>query len=348
MNKFRKILAHALVTLFVITSAITPLPGIQSCSQTIAEASTGDYIEGKASTLVNFKWDGRAVVNVNNNKPQFKKSYKTYKKTYFHAAGLDKYDRPHTVRAVLGSETVNNGYRESIGQFKPAGWQTVKYPDIIDGLYVFNRCHLVGQAISAGKYSSTVNSKLNLVTGTRYMNVDGMEPYENEILSYLKSGRGHILYQVTPLYKNEELVCRGVWMQAYSMEDKGKAISFNIYCPDVQPGIKIDYSNGDTEVKNNAVDEMNLALKYGATSVKDDGSGNDSKSYENTSKSVNTPAVSSSSEKHEYVVTLTTKKFHLPTCRYVKNIKPANKKEGTYNRNDLINEGYVPCKVCNP
>lgn len=328
MNKIKHFLTYTFVALFVAISVIAPLPPIKSSGIT-AFASTGDdYVAGKVSTLLRLKWNGRASAEVNNNKPQIKKRYLTYKKTYIRAAGLDEYGRPHTVRAVLGPETLNNGYRVSVGKIKPVGWQTVKYPDIVEDMYVYNRCHLIGQAVSAGKYSKTVNSKLNLVTGTRYMNYDGMLPHENELLDYLRSGKGHVVYQVTPIYNDDEIICRGVWMQAYSMEDKGKAISFNVYCFDIQPGIKINYGNGDTSIKNNAAREMKLALKYGAMSVKSDGN--------------------LSSSGTVYVINLASKKFHLPSCESVKFIKSKNMKKGRYDRDVLIKKGYVPCKTCKP
>ena len=354
--KFKKFIAGMMISVLALTGVITPLPDNvfpASGELTItAYAATDSYIAGKESTLADLKWDGRASISINNNKPQFKKRFRTFKKVYVKAAGLDKYGRPHSIRAVLGPETVNNGYRESIDQFKPAGWQTVKNADIVDGLYIYNRCHLIGQAISAGKFSNTVNSKLNLVTGTRYMNVDGMEVYENALLEYLRNDDCHVLYQVTPVYKENDLVCRGVWMQAYSMEDKGKDIAFNVYCPNVQPGIKIDYSTGKVSVKKNAYDEMELALKYGATSVNEDGIGAAGDKTDNTVKSTDGSSYSNQSDNakntQEYVIATSTKKFHYPSCRYVKTIKEKNKKVGNFDRDELIKEGYVPCKVCQP
>lgn len=342
MSKLKKFL-YALLAATVLSTAVAP----QMSNVTAIYAKDGTSITNlqvKSSELLAYKWDGKAYATVNNNKPTFKKRYLAYKKIYIKAAKLDKYGRPHTVRAVLGPETVNNGNRDSIGQFKPAGWQTVKYADIVDGLYVYNRCHLIGQAISAGKYSSTVNSKLNLVTGTRYMNVDGMEPFENSILYYLRSGKGHVIYQVTPLYKGNELVCRGVWMQAYSLEDKGKSISFNIYCPNIQPGINISYADGSVNVKSNAEEEMMLALKNGAVSVKDISGGTSS---ENSSETNSKDSISETG-KQEYVLNTNTKKFHRPDCKSVKDIKSKNCERGKYNRNALINEGYSSCKNCNP
>lgn len=357
-QRFIKGIAAAILAITTVVTPITPVnPLLHNTVTASAYAATGDYIEGSAKSLLKLKWNGQAVVEVNRNRPQFKKSLLRYKKVYIKAAGLDRYDRPHSVRAVLGNETVNNGYRESIGQFRPAGWHTTKYADYIDGLYVYNRCHLIGQAISAGKFSNTVNSKLNLITGTRYMNVDGMEGYENDILSYLRSGKGHVLYQVTPIYKDDELVCRGVWMRGYSMEDKGKSISFNVFCFNVQPGISINYADGSTAVSKDAMNEMKLALRYGATSVKSEAStptssgsaGNSAKVPKDSGTSKSTKGSDSKADtKREYVLNTNTKKFHLPDCKSVETIKPGNYASGKYNREELISEGYKPCKNCNP
>lgn len=222
----------------------------------------------KAYELADIRWDGRASIPVNDNKPQFKTSSLKYKKTFVNATGKDEYGRPGTVTAVLGNEIVNYGGRKDIGHVKPAGWVTVKYPDIINGMYLYNRCHLIAQSLAAGKYEDVINSDRNLITGTRYMNVDGMEDYEMLILDYLKNDRYHVMYRVQPIYNGNEPICRGVWMQASSMEDKGRSLRFNVYCPNVQPGVTISYRTGKSKENNNSK-EIALALKHGATSVKE-------------------------------------------------------------------------------
>ena len=130
--------------------------------------------------------------------------------------------------------------RESIGQIRPSGWQTVKY-DVVDGKYLYNRCHLIGYQLTAENAN-----KNNLITGTRYLNVEGMLPFENLVADYVKETGNHVLYRVTPVYEGEELVARGVLMEAWSVEDQGAGVCFNVYCHNIQPGIVIDYANGDS------------------------------------------------------------------------------------------------------
>lgn len=130
--------------------------------------------------------------------------------------------------------------RGEIGSVKPSGWHTVKY-DGIDGNYLYNRCHLIGYQLS-GENSNT----RNLITGTRYMNVEGMLPYENKTADYIKSTGNHVLYRVIPIFEGDNLLASGVTMEAYSIEDAGKGLSFCVYCYNVQPGITINYVNGDS------------------------------------------------------------------------------------------------------
>ena len=129
--------------------------------------------------------------------------------------------------------------RGSIGQVKPSGWKTAKY-DFVDGKYLYNRCHLIGFQLTG----ENANEK-NLITGTRYMNVDGMLPFENEVADYVASTGNHVLYRVTPAFVGTELVARGVEMEACSVEDDGRGVCFHVYCYNVQPGVEIDYATGE-------------------------------------------------------------------------------------------------------
>ena len=129
--------------------------------------------------------------------------------------------------------------RGSIGQVKPSGWHTVKY-DCVDGKYLYNRCHLIGYQLTA----ENPNDK-NLITGTRYLNVDGMLPFEKLVADYVKETENHVLYRVTPAFIGSELVARGVEMEAYSVEDEGRGVCFHVYCYNVQPGVEIDYATGE-------------------------------------------------------------------------------------------------------
>ena len=135
--------------------------------------------------------------------------------------------------------------RESISSIKPSGWKSVKY-DIVDGKYLYNRCHLIGYQLTAENAN-----KENLITGTRYLNVEGMLPFENQVAEYIRKTKKHVLYRVTPIFENENLVASGVNIEAQSIEDNGNGICFNVYVYNVQPGIEIDYKTGISSLKNN-------------------------------------------------------------------------------------------------
>lgn len=147
--------------------------------------------------------------------------------------------------ACIGKDIMPTEERGSIGQVKPSGWKTVKY-DFVDGKYLYNRCHLIGYQLTGE--NANVD---NLITGTRYLNVEGMLPFENMVADYVKETGNHVLYRVTPIYNGQELVARGVQMEAYSVEDNGEGISFNVYCYNNQPGVTIDYATGESVLSEN-------------------------------------------------------------------------------------------------
>ena len=180
-------------------------------------------------------WNGQPYAVLNNNVPEFD----DLKDTTEHYDDLDSLGRCGTCYALLGKETMPTEPRGKIGMIKPSGWHTVKYNNI-DGRYLYNRCHLIGYQLSG----ENANEK-NLITGTRYLNVEGMLPFENEVADYIRTGR-HVLYRVTPIFVGNDLVATGVKMEAKSIEDD--EIQFNVFCFNVQPGIKINYTTGESEV----------------------------------------------------------------------------------------------------
>ncbi len=188
------------------------------------------------------EYTGDPYVSVNGNKPDFTEedmtdqSFETY-------SDLDILGRCGAAFACIGQDLMPTEERGSIGQVKPAGWHTVKY-DIVDGMYLYNRCHLIGFQLTG----ENANEK-NLITGTRYMNVQGMEGLESEVAGYIKRTGNHVLYRVTPVYKGVELIARGVLMEAYSVEDNGAGICFAVYAFNVQPGVEIDYLTGDSHLQ---------------------------------------------------------------------------------------------------
>ncbi len=177
-------------------------------------------------------------VVINNNKPFFTDEEKATTDTFEFYSELDSLGRCGMALANVCKELMPTAERESIGQVKPTGWQTAKY-DHVDGKYLYNRCHLIGFQLTG----ENANEK-NLITGTRYMNVDGMLPFENMIDDYVDETENHVLYRVTPVFEGDELVARGALMEAYSIEDEGEGICFNVYVYNNQPGVVIDYATG--------------------------------------------------------------------------------------------------------
>lgn len=183
-------------------------------------------------------YQGKPYLEINLNEPFFEKEdFSTESFEYY--APLDVLGRCQGAVANLSIDTMPTDKRESIGQIKPSGWQTARYDDLIQDRYLYNRCHLIAFQLSG----ENANEK-NLITGTRYMNVEGMLPFENEVADYIKETGNHVLYRVTPIFQGNELVARGVLMEAYSVEDHGWGIQFNVYVFNVQPGIDIDYMTG--------------------------------------------------------------------------------------------------------
>lgn len=279
------------------------------------------------------EYSGQPVYIVNNNIPYFTSAeMKLGKNSFENYSDLDSLSRPQVAFASLSSDTMppEGSEREEIGQVKPVGWETTKY-DCINGNYVYNRCHLIAWCLS----NENANEK-NLITGTRYMNVDGMLSYEEMTAKYLDNHpNNHVLYRVTPYYTDNNLVCNGVLMEAYSIEDQGKGIQFCVYCYNVQPGIDINYTTGKTSYSGNFLDISSSSVNYTLSS--------------NTSGNINSDnADTNNNISSEYILNSNTMKFHLPTCSSVSQMKEYNKKTYTGQREDLIAQGYMPCKNCNP
>lgn len=181
-------------------------------------------------------------VELNNNVPFFKDDEIT-DISYENYSELDSLGRCGVTVSCIGKDLMPTEERGSIGQVKPSGWQTVKY-DFVDGKYLYNRCHLIGYQLTG----ENANRK-NLITGTRYMNTEGMLPFENMVADYIKETENHVMYRVTPIFKGDELVARGVLMEAKSVEDNGKGIEFCVYVYNNQPGVEIDYLTGKSSKK---------------------------------------------------------------------------------------------------
>ncbi|MDR0879675.1 MAG: DNA/RNA non-specific endonuclease [Clostridioides sp.] len=191
------------------------------------------------------EFTGEPYVVINDNKPYFKDidssgttlSWESY-------SDLDNLGRVGVANALIGRDLMPTSKRESIGQVKPSGWQLIRYDDLVNGNYLYNRSHLIAFELAG----ENANNK-NLMTGTRYFNVTGMLPFENSVAQYVKKTNNHVRYRVTPIFVGDELVARGVEMEAYSIEDSGRGVSFNVYVYNNQPGIEINYSDGTSRRK---------------------------------------------------------------------------------------------------
>ena len=253
------------------------------------------------------EYSGEPYVPINNNEPEFTENELTEEAVERYSQ-LDEQGRAQIAEATIGQELMPTEKRESISEVKPSGWVNKKYENV-DGGYLYNRCHLIGYQLTA----ENANEK-NLITGTRYMNVEGMLPFENMVADYIKETDHHVRYRVTPIYKGDNLVASGVQMEGESVEDQGESISFNVYVYNVQPGIEIDYATGDsrkmTETANESAD-----LETGEMT---------------------------------YILNTNTKKIHKLDCTSVSEIQKENRQEVTKSKIELIGEGYEPCKRCKP
>ena len=188
------------------------------------------------------EYTGEPYAEIGGNIPSFTREMMTAKSRESYSK-LDLLGRCGVAFANIGRDLMPTDERQSIGMIKPSGWHTVRYDDLIEGKYLYNRCHLIGYQLTGENAN-----ELNLITGTRYMNTEGMLPFENRVAEYVSSTGNHVLYRVTPIFKGHELVARGVQMEALSVEDDGKGICFNVFVYNVQPGITIDYATGDSRL----------------------------------------------------------------------------------------------------
>ncbi len=184
-------------------------------------------------------YSDKPYAEINNNIPFFK-DYEIISGSFEYYSTLDELGRCDVCMASIGTDIMPTKKRESISSVTPSGWQSVMY-DNIDGDYLYNRCHLIGFQLTG----ENANER-NLITGTRYMNVDGMLPFENMICDYIKKTGNNVMYRVTPVFTDNNLVADGVLLEAYSIEDYGKGICLCVYCYNVQPNIKIDYATGNS------------------------------------------------------------------------------------------------------
>ncbi len=262
------------------------------------------------------EYTGKDFEIINNNIPLFSDEYLSSQSYEFYG-DLDSLGRCTVGIANISKDIMPTEKRGSIGMIKPSGWHLDKY-DFVDGKYLYNRCHLVGYQLSG----ENANEK-NLITGTRYMNIGRMLDIENQVAEYCRTSNNHVLYRVTPIFVGNELVARGVLMEAKSCEDNGHSICLCVFCFNVQPNVTIDYATGNNKLNGTATTTQKPAATTKASATTQ---GNSTTVY--------------------VILNTNTKKYHEASCSSVSKIKAANKQEYRGTIDALIAQGYSPCKIC--
>ena len=299
---------------------------VAEASETISEKQTIEKTElsEESSNKTDLDsipvYSGSPYVTINDGKPFFNESEYTTK-SFERYSPLDNLGRCGVAYANIGKDIMPTEDRGSIGMIKPSGWHSIRYENV-DGKYLYNRCHLIGFQLSAENANES-----NLITGTRYLNVEGMLPFENMVADYVKETNNHVLYRVTPIFKGENLLASGVLMEGWSVEDDGNGICFNVYCYNVQPGIKIDYATGESE----AVDG---SAPYGSSAAVTTPKKETNQQTQNASPTVN------------YIANKNSKKLHYTWCHSVDQMKESNKVYLSCTREQALSQGYSPCGNC--
>jgi DNA-entry nuclease len=282
------------------------------------------------------EYSGEPYAVVNGNVPYFSASELTAE-SFEDYSELDSLGRCGAAYASIGTDLMPTEERGAIGQVKPSGWHTVKY-DCIDGMYLYNRCHLIGYQLAG----ENANVK-NLITGTRYLNVTGMLPFENMVTDYVKETGNHVMYRVTPVFDGNNLVASGVLMEGESVEDGGDAIEYCVFVYNVQPGITIDYATGDSHLTDGETEAYE-----GSTAVQETQAVQKNTATETEAAAQETAASAQETQSVTYILNTNTKKFHYPSCSSVSQMKEKNKKSFTGSRDEAIAQGYAPCGRCHP
>ena len=286
------------------------LVALSSCTFTAPEAPPG-YVPNIPNVNLSLddvpEYSGEAYVSIGDGIPRFtEEDFTEFSFEYY--SPLDSLGRCGVTVACIGRDIMPTEERGSIGQVKPTGWHTVKY-DIVDGKYLYNRCHLIGFQLTGENAN-----RQNLITGTRYLNIEGMLPIENQIADYVKETGNHVLFRVTPIFDGVNLLAHGVHMEAFSIEDGGEGICYSVFAYNVQPGIVINYETGENYL----------------AAITPDSPGADAE------------------DNADYILNTKSKKYHKPSCSYATSMSDANRAEYTGTKEELEIEGYTPCGICKP
>lgn len=370
-------IAAALAALALAFSFALPATG---CSISISDSSAGtgssisstDGSSGKGArsaqaTIADIPaYTGALCIDINHGEPGFTAQDEA-RETFMQFSDLDFEGRCGTAFARIGPDTVSSEMRGDISQVHPSGWVQRKYSFVDDGM-LYNRSHLIAHQLCG----ENANEK-NLITGTRTFNAVGMLYYEELVGDYVRSTGNHVLYRVTPLFAANDLVARGVQMEAKSVEDNGEAIQFNVFVYNVEPGVAIDYvtgeswessetpqvtSKGSATITTAAAARADKAAAGSANGSKaddgsssesgGDGTGSESNTSDANGAGSNNASSQGASEQQDYILNVKNKKFHKPNCSAASDISSANKQDFTGTRDQLIARGYSPCGICKP
>ena len=316
-------LALALAGYIIVTEAIFPtrlqLPG--------------DYV------ILGYEippYAGKDYIIINNNEPEFDNEQLTTS-VFVSFSPFDELDRTGSGIACLGPETLPKDPKGDIGNIRPSGWHTVRYDDLIEDKYLYNRSHVIGYFLSGDN-----NTPENLFTGTRYLNAGTMLQFEIKVGDYIEKTGNHVLYRVTPKYQDDDLVATGVHMEAMSVEDGGAGLHFNVFVYNIQPGVLIDYRTGESRRAPDYQKDVSRTVHFNDTG---------DQNVQSKENGINpTPKVIDEDDLSTvtYVLNTNTKRFHLPACDSVAEMKSKNRELFYGSRDEVIAEGYVPCGRCKP
>jgi DNA-entry nuclease len=318
MKKYTRSLFALLALLLCLTGCTQAVPPaktapVEHTETTEAQAaSSTENVEVPIYTLDDLPdYSGSPYVELYGNVPEFSEDQFTTESYEFYT-DLDQLGRCGTCYANIGQDLMPTEERESISSVHPSGWVQAQY-DCVDGKSLYNRCHLIGFQLTGENANDH-----NLITGTRYLNVEGMLPFENQVAAYIKTTGHHVLYRVTPVYEGSNLVASGVQMEAASVEDE--EIRFNVYCYNVQPGVEINYLTG----------ESCLADEAARQTIEQEDQGDQEE------------------DSCDYVLNTSSLRFHLPDCSGISDMKAENRQDYIGTREELIAQGYTPCRICEP
>ena len=362
-------LAALLLAVSLCLPSLSGCAGIESVANGGSAASSQQVSSGNAAAKLSDipEYSGALCIDINEGQPGFSAD-DAARRSFLDFSELDFEGRCGTAAGLIGPETVSNAERGDISQVHPSGWVQHRY-SFVDREMLYNRSHLIAHQLCG----EDANER-NLITGTRTMNAVGMTYYEELVGNYVRRTNNHVLYRVTPLFAANDLVARGVQMEAESVEDGGQAIRFNVFVYNVEPGVKIDYVTGDNwessevpavKTKGEATTTRgtggDAALSQYAASKGEAGASDTNGSLDTSSNTQAAPSGSSdtktssdssssanTAEQQTYVLNKRSHKFHRPECDSVQSMSPSNKEEFTGLRQTLIDEGYTPCRSCNP